>query len=239
MTATTMTTSTADTRTSAAAIIRRLVLKDWYFVRYPMAAYLIVGIAAAVLLAVPHYIAFLVGSVLLLSVVVIVGVHLVFGTVNHERSQQTLPMVMSLPITHTQYSAAKLISNVGGFAIAWSILVATVLVMFLTRDNLQEGLIPFAVIALTELFAAFVITLSVAMITESEAWTVVTMTILNIGISIFLNLIGSIPAIGSHMGGPDAVWNGTALLILGILWLIIAAAIVTTLIVQARKKNFL
>ena len=233
-----MTAATIDNTTSPATIIRRLVLKDWYFVRYPMAAYLILGIAAATLLAVPHHIAFLIGSVLLLSVVVIVGVHLVFGTVTHERSQQTLPMVMSLPITYTQYSAAKMISNVGGFAIAWSILLASVLVMFLTRENLNEGLIPFAVIALTELFAAFVLTLSVAMITESEAWTVVTMTILNIGISIFLNLIGSIPAIGSHIEGPDAVWNGTALLILAILWLIIAAAIVTTLAVQARKKNF-
>lgn len=234
-----MTALAMNTQTSPAAIIRRLVLKDWYFVRYPMAAYLTLGIAATILIAVPHHIAFLIGSVLLLSVVVIVGVHLVFGTVTHERSQQTLPMVMSLPITYTHYSAAKLISNVGGFSIAWSILLASVLVMIVTRENLPVGLIPFAVIALTELFAAFVLTLSVAMVTESEAWTVVTMTILNIGISIFLNLVGSLPAIGSHMGGPTAVWNGTALLILAIEILIIALAVIATLAVQSRKKDFI
>ncbi len=234
-----MTAATIDARTSTAAIIRRLVLKDWYFVRYPMAAYMTLGIAAAFLLAVPHHIAFLIGSVLLLSIVVIVGVHLVFGTVTYERSQQTLPMALSLPITYTQYSAAKLISNIGGFAIAWSILLTTVLVVIMTRENLNEGLIPFAVIALTELFAAFVLTLAVAMITESEAWTVVTMTILNIGISIFLNLIGSLEAVGSHMGGATAVWNSTALTIIAVEWLVIAAAIAVTLAVQARKKNFL
>ena len=94
-------------------------------------------------------------------------------------------------------------------------------------------------LALTELFAAFVVTLSVAMIFESEAWTIVTMTILNVGISIFLNLVGSIPAIYNHMSGPDIVWNGTALLILGIELLVIGVAIVITLAVQARKKDFL
>ena len=234
-----MTSTTVSAQPSPAAIIRGLVLKDWYFVRYPMLAYLATGIAAAVLMSFPHQMAFMIGGILLLSVVVIVGIHLVFGTVTHERSQQTLPMIMSLPITFKQYSLAKLIANVGGFAIAWSILVALTLTLILVRDNLPDGLIPFAVIALTELFAAFVLTFSVAMISESEAWTVVTMTIFNIGISIFLNVVGSIPAIGSHIEGATPVWNGTAILILGILWLIIAAALALTLAAQARKKNLL
>ncbi|MDJ0908420.1 MAG: ABC-2 transporter permease [Woeseiaceae bacterium] len=234
-----MTAMTMNAQTSSAAIIRQLVLKDWYFVRYPMAAYLATGIAAAVLMSVPHQMAFMIGSILLLSVVVIVGIHLVFGTVIHERSQQTLPMIMSLPITFRQYSVAKLMSNVGGFAIAWAVLFAVTVAVILTRDNLPDGLVPFAVIALTELFAAFVLTFAVAMISESEAWTIVTMTIFNIGISIFLNLVGSIPAIGSHMGGPSPVWNGTVFLILAILGLIIAAAIFITFAAQARKKNLL
>ena len=234
-----MTALTMNTQTSPAAIIRQLVLKDWYFVRYPMAAYLATGIAAAVLMSVPHQMAFMIGGVLLLSVVVIVGIHLVFGTVIHERSQQTLPMIMSLPITFKQYSLAKLISNVGGFAIAWAVLFAVTVAVILTRDNLPDGLVPFAVIALSELFTAFVLTFAVAMISESEAWTIVTMTIFNIGISIFLNLVGSIPAIGSHMGGPAPVWNGTVFLILAILGLIVAAAIFITFVAQARKKNLL
>ncbi len=234
-----MNTLTDVNQTRPAVIIRQLVLKDWYFVRFPMAAYLAIGIGAAILMSVPHQTAYLIGSILLLSVVVIVGIHLVFGTVTHERSQQTLPMIMSLPITFTQYSAAKLIANVGGFAIAWSVLLAVTVALILTRENLPLGLLPFAVIALTELFAAFVVILAVAMISESEAWTVVTMTILNIGISIFLNLIGSIEAIGTHMGGPTAVWNGTALLILGIEILIIVVAIAVTLAAQSRKKDFI
>lgn len=234
-----MTSTTMNSRTRPASIIRQLVLKDWYFVRYPMVAYVTLGIGAAVLMSVPHRMAFMIGAIFLLSIVVIVGIHLVFGTVIQERSQQTLPMVMSLPITFRQYSLAKLIANVGGFAIAWTVLAAVTLALILTRENLPVGLIPFVIVALTELFAAFVLTFSVAMISESEAWTVVTMTIFNIGISIFLNLIGSIPAIGSHMEGQTAVWNSTVFLILAILWLIIAAAIAVTFAVQARKKNLL
>ena len=98
---------------------------------------------------------------------------------------------------------------------------------------------PYAVIVLGELFAAFVLVLAVALITESEPWTIVIMTILNIGISMFMFLIGGIPAIGDHIGGPVPVWNGTAILIIGIEFLIIALLIGVTLAVQSRKTDFL
>ena len=40
---------------------------------------------------------------------VIVGAHMVFGTVVNERGRQTLPFIMSLPVSYGQYTAAKLI----------------------------------------------------------------------------------------------------------------------------------
>lgn len=220
-------------------ILWQLIKKDWYFVAIPMAAYLVLGLAAAALMSVPSYAAFMVGSVVLISAVIIVGVHLVFGTVTHERTKQTLPLILSLPVTFFQYSVAKLVSNLVLYLLAWGALVAFTLVLIATRENLPAGLTPFAVIVLTELFAAYVVTLAVAMISESEILTIVVLSTLNVGVSVFMNLVGARPEIGSHMEGPVAVWNSTALTILGIELLIIVAAIAITLFVQSRKTDFL
>lgn len=224
---------------SPGTIIWQLVRKDWHFVRGPMLAYIVLGLIAIAMLTIEQQTVFMVGAILLISVVAIVGIHLVFGTVISERKLRTLPLVMSLPLTYVQYSIAKLVANIGIFATVWATLLATALVVIAVRDNLPDGLIPFAVIVLTELFAAYVVILAVAMISESEAWSVVVMSILNIGISIFMISVANIPAIGPHIEGPVPVWNATTLGIIGIEILVIAGLIVLTLLMQSKKTDFL
>lgn len=231
--------STAVAFPSTGNLIWRLIVKDWTFVRTPMAAYLVLGLIATTLLASEQSLAFYIGTTLLISVVVIVGAHLVFATVVKERSLQTLPLVMSLPITFIHYSLAKLGANIGIFVLAWLPLLVVTLMVIGSRDSIPNGLIPYAVIVLTELFLAFVAVLAVALITESEPWTIVTMSIFNIGVSIFMFVIGGLPGISDHIESPVAVWNGTALLILAIELVVISGLIAVTLFVQSRKTDFL
>ena len=140
---------------SARPVFWQLVRKDWYLVAWPLVALLLAGLASIVVLSINHWMTFLVGSILLISVVVLIGVVLVFGSVVNERSQKTLALVMSLPITAVQYTAAKLVSNVGVFTLAWLVLLGSTVVAILTRDNLPDGLIPFAVIVLGQLYVAY------------------------------------------------------------------------------------
>lgn len=220
-------------------IVWALVRKDWSFVSGPMLAYGIVGLIAVLLLAVENRIAQIVGISVLVSSIVIIGVHFVFGTVITERSKQTLPFVMSLPVSYTQYSIAKLISCIGGFALLWSLLLIATLVVIASDNHLSGGLAPFAVMVLLELFAAYAVTLAVAMVTESEVWTIVVVTVLNIGISIFMNIVGGLSAVGPYLEGPDPVWNATVLGIVGAEIAVIVVAIGVTLALQARKTDFL
>ena len=224
---------------SARPVFWQLVRKDWYLVAWPLVALLLAGLASIVVLSINHWMTFLVGSILLISVVVLIGVVLVFGSVVNERSQKTLALVMSLPITAVQYTAAKLVSNVGVFTLAWQVLLGSTVVAILTRDNLPDGLIPFAVIVLGQLYVAYAITVAVALISESELWTIVVFSAFNISISIFMNLMGRLSEIGSHMEGPVPVWNATALGIIAVEWLIVAGAVAVTLWVQSRKTDFL
>jgi hypothetical protein len=224
---------------TAPNLVGALVRKDWSFVWLPMIAYLVVGLVAVLLLTVENRISLIVGVSLLVSIIVIIGVHFIFGTVLTERSKQTLPFIMSLPITYRQYSAAKLISCVGGFAIGWAILLGATLLAIASDNHLPGGLAPYAVMVLLELFAAFAVTLAVAMVAESEVWTIVTMTILNVSISIFMNIVGGLAEVGPYTQGPEPVWNATVFGIIGAETLVIVAAIGAALALQARKTDFL
>ena len=50
---------------------------------------------------------FYAGCILLFTVLISLGIHLAMLTVVEERTQQTLPFVMSLPISPRDYTVAK------------------------------------------------------------------------------------------------------------------------------------
>ena len=215
-----------------------IVRKDWYFVRWPMAGYATIGALALAMIAFGRGVTFYAGAVILISVVVTIGIHFVFGAVVTERSKNTLPFALSLPIDFRQYTRTKLVGCLTGFAVPWLVLATTTVLIIYGTDHLNPGLVPFALIVLGELFVAFVVTLAVAMVFESEAATVVVMTVLNIGISIFMFTIGSIPSIAANIDGSAAVWSPAAVGIVageaGLIVLLIAA----TWWLQSRKTDF-
>lgn len=227
------------TSASTGRMIRQLVSKDWQLVRGPVMAYGLLALISLALMFLENQLLFTVGSIVLITVVVIVGAQLVFGTVVNERKQQTLPFVMSLPITYMQYSAAKLIANLGIFLVAWLAIYTVVVAMIASRDGLANGLIPFSTIVLLELFIAFALTLAVAIVSESETWSVVVMSVGNVSVSIFIISMASIPAIGSHIHSPSAVWNSTAITIVAIEVALVLAIVCVSLFLQSRKHDFL
>jgi len=217
----------------------QLVKKDWHFNKLPMFGYAILGAVALALINLASGTSFLIGSILLITVVVTVGIHLVFVTVIYERSKQTLPMIMSLPITFMQYTRAKMIANIGVFTLAWLILVAGAVSIILSHEVIPDGMLPFSLIVLGELFVANILILAVAMISESEAWTIVVMAICNVCISIFMFFIKSFPAIGDHVAGPAAVWNNTVTTAIALEAIAVVALIALTFFAQSRKNDYL
>ncbi len=221
------------------AVDWNMIYKDWHFVRLPMLGYAALGALAVAMIGFASGVVLYTGVVLMISVVVIIGIHFVFGTVIFEKTKQTLPFMLSLPVTFLQYTRNKMVSNLLGFGFGWSVLTAATVIAIATTDQIPNGMIPFAVITLGELAVAFVLVFSIAMVMESEAWTIVVMTICNIGISIFMHAVGGIPGIYQHMGGSEPVWNSTALGLLVAEAGLITALIAGTLFLQSRKTDYL
>lgn len=217
----------------------QLVKKDWYFNKLALLGYAILGMIALDLIYLANGTSFLIGSILLITVVVTVGIHLIFVTVIYERSKQTLPLIMSLPITFMQYTRAKMVANVGAFAVAWLIMVGGAVGVIFLVDAIPNGMLPFSLIIFGELFVANILILAVAMVSESEAWTIVVMAICNVCISLFMFLIRGIPAIGDYVTGPVAVWNNTSLTALSLEVAAVFVIIALTFYAQGKKNDYL
>jgi ABC-2 type transport system permease protein len=220
-------------------MIKHLILKDWYFLRWAILAYFAAGLLALGLTAMGTAASSYAGSILLITVVIAIGFHLVMVTVVAERTEQTLPFVMSLPISPMEYTMAKISANLLIFLVPWLALTAGSLVLLGTEGARSGALIPFSLIILTELLTAYVLVLTVAIVTESQGWTICVLVLTNLFFQAFLYWVSHLPAIASGMKGRGAVWNQTAVTLLSVEVVATILLVVAAFVLQARKKDFL
>lgn len=220
-------------------MIKQLIRKDWQFNRNALVLYTLIGFLAVGLLTLSIKGAFYTGVVLIISAVIVVGAHLIFVTVLMERKEQNLAFIMSLPVSFMEYTTAKLLFNIGAFSISWILLYISTLIAIIQTDTIDNGFLPFATIALIELFVAYVIVLGIAVITESEAWTIVTITVSNISVSLFWYFLGSFEEISNYTNAESPVWNSTAITFIAAEITIILLMISLVFYFQSRKHDFL
>lgn len=220
-------------------MVKRLILKDWYFMRWAILAYFAAGLLALGLTAMGSDASSYAGSILLITVMIAIGFHLVMVTVVQERSEQTLPFIMSLPISPMEYTMAKIGANLLIFLVPWVTLTAGTLLLLRTEGARSGALIPFSLIILTELLCAYVLVLTVAIVTESQGWTIFVLVLTNLFFQGFLYWVSHLPAIVTGMKGRGAVWDQTAVTLLSAEVGISILLIVMAFALQARKKDFL
>lgn len=220
------------------AMVKRLILKDWYLQRWLVRGYFAAGIVSLVILGMGGQAAFYAGTVLLMTVLIAMSAQVVMGTVVKERSEQTLPFIMTMPVSTRQYTTAKILANVLIVFVPW-LALALGTIGVLGSPKGPHGLIPFAVIILTELFVSYSLTLAVAIVTESEGWTIGMIISGNLFLQGFLYVVARMPGIGGNMGGTRAVWSEPAVLLLLCELAAIPLILGLTYYVQSRKTDFL
>ena len=221
------------------SMVKHLVLKDWHFQRGPIGAYTAAGLLGLGIVCLGTDWSFYAGTVLFLTFMITIGIHLAMVTVVNERTEQTLPFIMSLPISPKEYTAAKVLANLSIFLVPW--LTLTVLAaLILGSEGARSGaLVPFATIALTYILASYIVVLTVAIITESQGWTLVVMGTTNLLLQFFLYWVSHMPSISRGMKGHGAVWNQTAITLLIAEIALSVVFIGLAFSFQARKRDFL
>ncbi len=220
-------------------MVKRLILKDWYFQRWAIGGGIAIGALAVALIGSGHESAGYAGFVLLVSVLITVGVQLAMSTVLLERKEQTLAFIMSLPISAREYTTAKLVGNLSMFLVLWITLLVASVAVILSRESLPDGAVPLTIILLTEIFVSTSVLVGVALVSESQAWSIGTLIAGNLFFNFFIFWVSRIPSIAAASKGNVIVWDGPVLALIGGEAAAIVLALGLTFVLQDRKTDFI
>jgi ABC-2 type transport system permease protein len=220
-------------------MIKRLVLKDWYLQRWTILASLLGGAFALSIICIGGNAAFMVGLILLITALIAVGAQLAIATMVQERKEQTLCFVMSLPISYNDYTVAKLLGTLLIFLVPWILLVLGSLALFAVPHGIPHGLVPFTAIMATEILVSTCLIIAVALVTESQGWTVGAIMVGNISINLIGYYIAHLPDMAKSMAGSSVMWSSTASVALLVECAAMALILCLTFFFQSRKRDFL
>lgn len=218
-------------------IIKKLVAKDWYLTRKIIALYLVAGLFALSFISLGEW-QFFMGAVLLVTALIGLSNHQISITLIQERKEQTLPFIMSLPISPMDYLIAKMVANMTIFIIPWLILLFGAIVVILTT-SIPDGLIPLTVIICVLMLANYCITWSTGIAVSSEGATVAIMVSLNCLINPFMFIFSKTPSVATYIHTNNIVWGADIVGIIAAEVLVILLSLVVAIYIQVRKKVFL
>jgi ABC-2 type transport system permease protein len=221
------------------SMVKRLILKDWYLHRWTILSSLVAGAVTLGIIGTGQKAAFLLGIILLVTILIAVGAQLVMATTVIERKEQTLSFVMSLPISYREYTAAKILGNLLIFLVPWVVLLLGSFAVIVVMPGSPLGLIPYVAIMATEILVSTCLIISVAVISESQGWTIGAIMVGNLALNGFGYYVAHIDSIAKGLGGTSIQWSPAASALLVAEFATIALLLGLTFFFQARKKDFL
>lgn len=164
--------------------IARLVRKDCWLMRWPLAAYILAAAAGLAMTLMARS----AGITLAFNVLIGVSFHVMLGPVLGERERKTLAFVMSLPVTPRDAAVAKLAAAFTLFLIP-ALIAATTLVWLSPIDipaamaaahrplwSHLLGMLGYYSLVLGAWMLFFSVVLGAAIISESVGWTIGVLT---------------------------------------------------------------
>jgi len=221
------------------SIVYRLVLKDWYLQRLSILIALAGGLLGMGVVATGSSASFILGAIALVTVIIAFGANNAIATMVNERKEQTLPFVMSLPISYREYTASKILGHLILFLIPWLLITLGSLAMLWISPDHKHGMIPYVAIMATEMLVGSCLIATVALITESQPWTVACIMVGNVAFNIVGYIVAHIPSIARTLFGATLQWNAASVGILLAEFAAAALMLTLTFVFQARKKDFL
>ena len=220
------------------SVVRTLILSDWKRFRPLLLMFIVGGALAFLVLQVGGEIPTVLGTTWFFMALIVLGCLLPPFNVVNERKKQILPFLMSLPISVTQYTTAKLVSTVGMFLVPWVTLVAAALAFIMGRESLPDGIIPVVIILSMLTFIGFCLIAGVTMVSESESWMMAATVLANSSYGFGWYLLVRNAAIRDGMKSAAPVWGPEVVTILAVEVAVAVVILGLTFFLQSRKKDF-
>ncbi len=220
-------------------VMWRLVLKDLELQRRMIILSIVGGVIALAILQIGGETPLVIGSAFFFIAMMFCACLLPITNIVNERKKQTLPFLMSLPVSASRYGEAKLLSTFGMFLVPWLTLIGAALYMILGRHVLPHGTIPTTLILANLPFIGFCIITGTTIVAESEGWGNAVIAVVNSSYWLaWYFLISKAPSITRTWASPVVVWNSAVVRILCAEFGIILLSLGVTLYLQSQKRNF-
>ena len=219
------------------ALTRRLIAKDFYLQRW-LIVIAIVGGLASLAIAAEGAMRFNIGMLGWITTMIAFGIMVAMLGVVTERKERAQLFVLSLPLSHGDYVRIKLLALLAIYIPGWLVLSASAIALVLVMPNLPDGLIPYAVLLCVFFLANFSIVLCGALHTASEGLMTAIIVVTNMGVSLFIFLIGSISALHDHLQDSIPVWNDAFWTVLAVELVVFALALCLPYLFAARRRDF-
>lgn len=220
-------------------VIRMLFMKDLFLSRRHLFAYFAAGAVAAVLTAVPDKTVGFIGFILMMTVAIGSGIHLISTLLLSEGLEHTRLFVMSLPVSLLDYSIGKIAVVLTTYLIPWTGMLAfATACTFILPGNKHGGLVALPAIFLF-LLASFMLQLVTAVISESVGWTISVVVAGNVLLNVFLVRFFAIPEVEAVVKGDIVTWPSAVLQIVVIELLVVVASLAVAFLAQTRKRDLI
>lgn len=217
-----------------------LILKDWRLQRQTIVFTILAGVAALAILLIGGQTPALIGIVFFFVAMIFCACLLPMLSIVNERKKQTLPFVMSLPVSASRYGVAKLLSTFGMFLAPWLILLGAGLYVILGRHILPNGAIPMGMILMGFPLIGFCLITGTSLVGESEGWTTAAIAVVNSSYWLWwFLLVSHVPSLTKTWSGPVAVWSSAVVKILSMEFGVIVLILGLTLYLQSLKRDFI
>jgi hypothetical protein len=150
-----------------------------------------------------------------------------------------LQFVLSLPLSHGEYVRTKLVALMLCYVVPWTILTLGAVAAVLLAPRLPDGLLPFAVLMCVFMLANFAIVLVAALHIASEGWMSVVIIVTNMNVTLFIFMVGAIPALHDYLQAPTPAWNTTTWTVLAVELASLAITLSLPYLVAARRRDVL
>ena len=230
--------------------IARLVRKDCWLMRWPLAAYILAAASGLAMTLSGGSVARSAGITFAFNVLIGVSFHVMLGPVLGERERKTLAFVMSLPVTPKDAAVAKLVAAFALFVIPATIAASTLVwlspidipaAMAAAHRPLWShllGMLGYYALVLGAWMVFFSVVLGAAIISESVGWTIGVLTgVLFVFGNFVMQILPTLHGLRPYL---RALARGQAALPVTIACegAAIAAIVTVILMLQQRKTSF-
>ena len=215
--------------------IRILFLKDLFLSRRPLFAYFVAGLASSAVACLPEPTLAFVGFILVITVAIAAGIHLIGTLLLAETTDQTRLFVMSLPISLLDYSIGKISVVLTTYLIPWTAMFACLTIANFVFD--KQGVVVILSAIFLYLLSAFMLQLVTAVVSESVGFTICVMVGCNVGLNVLMMKLFANPEIVAVTKSDVLTWPIIVVQIVAVELVIIAVSLGLAFLFQTRKRD--